>query len=367
MRWLLMILAVCLMVPGVRAEDEAEAVLARLTLREKVGQLFWVRPEQLNRDESGALMGGARAVNERMRQRYADWPVGGFVLFGANISGKQQLRQFTADLRGIGSVPAVIAVDEEGGSVRRLGKTSALGLPTVRGMAAIGRTGNPELAYFAGYTIGEYLADYGIQMDLAPVADTLTNSKNSVVRYRSFGQDPELAALMVSNYITGLHEWGVAACVKHFPNHGATSGDSHAGFVSVDLGWEEFLSADLIPFIRQFSLAEAVMVGHISLPAVTDDGLPASLSEQLITQRLRGELGYQGLVITDALEMSAVTSRFTPGEAAVLALRAGCDVLLMPASLPEAFSAVLLAVEEGHISEQRLDESVLRILRLKLK
>ena len=359
-----LILLLCLL-PGLTLADEAEEVLARLSLREKVGQLFWVRPEQISRDESGAQAGGGRQVTDRIRAGYGIWPVGGFVLFGGNISGKSQLMRLTADLKGLGAVRPAIAVDEEGGGVRRLGKTGALKLPLVRSMSVIGRTGSPAIAYDAGYTIGAYLSEYGVTMNLAPVADTLVNPKNQVVRYRSFGSDPDLVSQMVSNYITGLHEWGVAACVKHFPGHGGTIGDSHGGTVVLSRTWEELLACELIPFRDQFGLTEAVMVGHISLPKVTDDGLPASLSRRLITERLREELGYQGLVMSDALEMKAVTARFSPGEAAVLAFQAGNDVLLMPERLPEAFEAVLLAVESGHVSEERLDESVLRILRFK--
>ena len=170
---------------------------------------------------------------------------------------------------------------------------------------------------------------------------------------------------MVNAMIDGLHDGGVMACIKHFPGHGAASGDSHDGYVELDKSWEELLQCELIPFIGALEKTDLVMAAHIATPNVTNDGLPASLSYTMLTEKLRGELGYDGVIITDALAMGAIIQNYSSAESAVLALQAGADILLMPYDYIAAYQGVLTAVEDGTIPEERIDESVLRILRLK--
>ena len=170
---------------------------------------------------------------------------------------------------------------------------------------------------------------------------------------------------MVPAALDGLHAAGIMGCVKHFPGHGDTSADTHDGYVSVQKDWEQMKQCELVPFIAALDKTDMVMAAHITAPNVTSDGLPASLSRQMIQQRLRQELGYEGVVITDALEMGAVAAGYSSAEAAVLAIQAGVDILLMPANPLEAFDGVRAAVASGEISQARLDESVLRILSLK--
>lgn len=194
-----------------------------------------------------------------------------------------------------------------------------------------------------------------------------TNPGNTVIGDRAFGSDPALAAEMVPAALDGLHAAGVMGCVKHFPGHGDTTGDTHAGYVSVSKTWDELLGCELIPFAAALDRTDMVMAAHITAPNVTDDGLPASLSRQMIRGKLRDELGYGGVVVTDSLSMGAVTDSYGSGEAALLALEAGADVLLLPRDPVEAFQAVLAAARDGSLSMARLDESVLRILTLKEK
>jgi len=204
-------------------------------------------------------------------------------------------------------------------------------------------------------------------VDLAPVADTLTDGNNQVVADRSFGWDPQLNAAMCTAVMEGLHEYGVASTFKHFPGHGSTSADSHAGYAVSYQTVEELSACDLIPFQAGVDHGtELIMTGHISLPNVTGDDTPATLSRMIVTGILREQMGYKGLIITDALEMGAITQNYSSAEAAVRAVEAGNDLILAPADLDQAYRGVLDAVESGRISEERINESLRRIIRFKL-
>ena len=367
-----LVLTLALMLCGLSAGAEglpedvrwtAEELLAKMTLREKVGQLFIIRPEKLNFTADEKRMdGGKTEVTDLMRAAYAKYPVGGFVLFGENITSPDQLRRFLTDLRGMCSVLPTLAVDEEGGSVARLANKSAMGIDNVGNMLSIGKTGDLNKAYDAGLTIGGYLSDYGFTLDFAPVADL----SGGVIGNRSFGKDPQLVSRMVTAFIDGLHAKGVQSCIKHFPGHGSAKGDTHQGFAEVTKTGSELANTDLVPFAGNLEKTDMVMVAHISLTKVVSDGMPASLSKQITTDGLRNNMGFQGVIITDSLEMGAVTKKYKSAEAAVRAFDAGADVLLMPSSIISAFDGMVAAVESGQISQARLDESVLRILRLKL-
>ena len=361
--------------PDSSAEDTASAqtvdeILEKMTLREKVGQLFFVRPDafdqtltpkQVNHDNKN----GVTVWNEKMTARMEDYPAGGVVMFGKNIDTPKQLKTMISSMQQAAKTPLLFCVDEEGGRVARLANTAGFDLPTYDSMAAIGATGDPENAYAAGKTIGNYLKEYGFSVDFAPVADANTNPNNRVIGDRAFSNDPQTVSRMVSAQIDGFHEAGVLTCIKHFPGHGDTAADTHSGYVAVNKTWEELKACELIPFAENFEKTDFVMVAHITLPLVTDDGLPASLSAQLITEKLRGELDYSGLVVTDALSMGAINEAYTSAQAAVLALQAGNDVLLMSEDYAAAFDGVVQAVENGTLTEERIDESVRRILEAK--
>jgi len=349
----------------------AEALLEKMTDEEKVGQLFLVRPDALDPDLTPAEINdasgsGVTALSGRMKETLAAIPVGGVAVFGKNIVSPSQLTGFLGDLQSASAVPLLTGVDEEGGKVSRIANSAGFDVKKYDSMESVGATGDSGNAREAGAVIGAYLKKYGFCLDFAPVADVNTNPDNIVIGSRSFGSDPALAAKMVAAEIEGFHESGVMTSAKHFPGHGDTAGDTHDGFVSVSKTWDELCACELIPFEAAIGAGtDSIMVSHISAPNVTRDGLPSSLSKEMITDRLRGDLGYGGVVITDSLSMGAVTSAYGAAECAVLAVQAGADLLLMPEDLAQAYAGVLAAVKNGAVSRARLDESVLRILRLK--
>nr|MCR5419134.1 glycoside hydrolase family 3 protein [Lachnospiraceae bacterium] len=225
-----------------------------------------------------------------------------------------------------------------------------------------------EAAKGAGKTIGTYLSSLGFNLDFAPDADVLTEPENNVIGDRSFGKDPQRVTEFAKAYSDGLHEAGLLSCYKHFPGHGATRGDTHKGLAYTDKSLEDLKKSELIPFMNaQKDGADFVMVAHISLPTYLSDDTPCSLSEKMITDVLRKECGYEGLVITDALNMGAVTGQYGADQAAVMAVKAGADMILMPQNFGTAYEALLKAVEDGEIGEDRIDTSVKRILAAKLR
>lgn len=346
------------------ATDAVEAKLTTMTLREKVGQLFWVRPETLD----FSLNPEKKTLTQTMRQNLEQYPVGGIAVFKKNIQDENQLSSLIADFQSASKIPMIVAVDEEGGAVARLANHEAFSLPKYTSARDIGKTGDPEQARQMGRTIGGYLRFYGFNLDFAPVADVDSNPANPVIGRRAYSTDAQQMAQMVAAAVEGFHEAGMLCTVKHFPGHGDTGQDSHYGTATSYKTWEEMKAMEMLPFEAGITAgADVVMTAHITTPNATTDGLPASLSYTMITERLRGELGFQGVIVTDALEMNAIKNHFTPAESAVAALRAGADVLLMPSDLRAAFDGVVQAVEDGTFSEERLNESVRRILTLKQK
>lgn len=346
------------------ATDAAEAKLTTMTLREKVGQLFWVRPETLD----FSLNPEKKTLTQTMRQNLEQYPVGGIAVFKKNIQDENQLSSLIADFQSASKIPMIVAVDEEGGAVARLANHEAFSLPKYTSARDIGKTGDPEQARQMGRTIGGYLRFYGFNLDFAPVADVDSNPANPVIGRRAYSTDAQQTAQMVAAAVEGFHESGMLCTVKHFPGHGDTGQDSHYGTATSYKTWKEMKAMEMLPFEAGIAAgADVVMTAHITTPNATTDGLPASLSYTMITERLRGELGFQGVIVTDALEMNAIKNHFTPAESAVAALRAGVDVLLMPSDLRAAFDGVVQAVEDGTLSEERLNESVRRILTLKQK
>ncbi|MCR5197739.1 MAG: glycoside hydrolase family 3 protein [Prevotella sp.] len=357
--------------------DEVEAQLQQMTLREKVGQMFYVRPECLdttihfNRpggiDESSDDITKIRlqAVNETMRGVSEKYPVGGIILYAHNIEDEAQLARFIPEIRALNGSP-LLCIDEEGGRVARIGRNSNFNVKTYESMAAIGATGDPQNAYECGNTIGTYLKHYGFDIDFAPVADVNTNPENIVIGARAFSDNPEIAAPMVVSYLQGLKDAGVTGCIKHFPGHGDTKADTHYGYASTQKTWDEMLGCEMVTFKAGIQWGcQLIMTAHIAAPRVIGSDIPSTMSSVILQDKLRGELGYRNIIITDAMEMGAITLQYTNAEAAVGCIQAGVDIVLGPQLFTQAFDAVVKAVEEGTISEQRIDESVRRILKLK--
>lgn len=349
-------------------EALVEQELAQMSLREKIGQLFFLRAESLDTTihyVSSAELPAyqVQEVNDRMRSLAADYPVGGIVLFAHNIKDPAQLAAFQRDLRALPGRP-LLCIDEEGGRVARLAGNPVFGLPRYESMAAL--DGRPRAAGKAGRTIGTYLARYGFDIDFAPVADVNTNPENVVIGTRAFSDKPEVAARCVAAYVKGLRKAGILGCLKHFPGHGDTHADTHFGYAVSGKSWEELAACEMVPFKAGIVAgAPLVMTAHIAVPAVTGTELPSTLSSVVLQDKLRGELDYEGVIVTDAMEMGAIARQFPVPDACVLALEAGVDVLLCVKDYQACFNAVLGAVEQGRISETRIDESVRRILRLR--
>lgn len=347
--------------PAAQAKDTVTARMEQMTLREKVGQLFLVRPDALDLTQTQEQINdsyapGVTEMTDALRDTLKEYPVGGVVMFGKNLTSPEQIRRFNAAWQEAVETPMFLAVDEEGGRVARLANSSGFDLPRYQSAAAVEDTAE------MGRTIGAYLREYGFNVDFAPVADVNSNPDNPVIGTRSFSNDAQEVREKAAAMALGLMEQGILPVYKHFPGHGDTSEDSHLQLAALHKTVEELRTVEWLPY---WDLClPAVMVGHIAAPEAGVDG-PASLSYTAVTEWLRGELGHEGLVITDSLAMGAITQTYTPGETAIKAIQAGVDIVLMPADLCEAFDAVVEAVERGEIPESRIDESVRRILTAK--
>ena len=343
------------------AENETRAsdYLSRLTLHEKVCQLFFVQPEQFSR------AGKVNAPDKVFYSAFKRFPVGGVILFAQNLR-KKKLAALNAGMQeaaqGVNGIGVFIGADEEGGGVSRV----ANNLRLQEKQPAPAKITTPEKAYESARTIGGYLSQYGINVDFAPVADVRTDIKGSTIADRSYGSDADTVSGMVVRFVEGLHDCGVIPVLKHFPGYGAVSGNTHLGSGISEKKLKELRAVDFKPFIAGIQAdAEMVMVSH-QLAVRIDPDFPASLSAKVIGL-LRDELGFRGVIITDALRMAAVHDQYGSGEACVRAIEAGADMLLLPANFNIAYEKVMEAVEEGRLTEKRINESVLRILLLKEK
>lgn len=345
--------------------DKVQQIVDSMSLEEKVAQLFLVQPEAI------VDIGTATAAGDATKQAVNKTPVGGFVYFSDNLQSEQQVQDMLRNVQKYSEdrigLPAFLSVDEEGGTVARVASTGRFDVTDVGDMAKIGASGDVQQARQAGETIGSYLSELGFNLDFAPDADVLTNPDNTVVEKRSFGSDPRVVSDMSLAVAQGLAQHQVYSVYKHFPGHGATAGDTHQGYAYTDKTLDELKQSELIPFENAIqNNAAFIMAAHISAPRVTGDDTPASLSKTMITDILRGQMGYDGIVVTDAMNMGAVTEQYTSAQAAVKALQAGADLVLMPEDFQEAYQGVLDAVKDGTLTEQRINESVTRIVKVKV-
>ncbi len=332
----------------------AEALLADMTLEEKVWQLLIVRPSDL--DPSCV-----KTVTAGMRSALGGCPVGGIILFAANMESKSQVRTLLADLQDASALPLLMMCDEEGGTVSRLMRT--VGTTQIGPMLDYKDDG-PDTAFENARTIGSDMAALGFNLDLAPVADVWSNPRNTVIGSRAYSDDFGQAAELIPAAVRGFHAGGVGCTLKHFPGHGDTTTDTHDGAAYVYKTLDGLRAGELLPFRAGIEAgADAVMIGHLTVTDVSAE--PALFSYALVTELLRGELGFDGVVLTDALRMKALTDRYDTAEVSVRAVAAGVDMLLEPTDPAAAVEAILDAVERGELTEARIDESVLRVLTLK--
>ncbi|MEU6601047.1 glycoside hydrolase family 3 protein [Streptomyces flaveolus] len=350
------------------------ALISGMTLEEKVGQLFVMRvyghsataPDQADVDANLTEIGVRTAA-----ELIAKYRVGGIIYFAwaHNTRDPHQIADLSngiqrASLDQPRGLPVLIATDQEHGAVCRIGKPATL----FPGAMAIGAGGSRSDARALGRISGAELRAMGVNQDYSPDADVNVNPANPVIGVRSFGADPEAVAGLVAAEVKGYQAAGVAATAKHFPGHGDTAVDSHYGFPVITHSRELWEELDAVPFRAAIRAGiDSIMTAHIQFPALDDSGDPATLSRPILTGILREELGYDGAVITDSLGMQGVRTKYGDDRVPVLALKAGVDQLLNPPSLDVAWNAVLKAVREGELTEARLDESILRILRLKAR
>lgn len=331
--------------------DPAETLLEGMTPEEKICQLLIIHPE--------ALTGKAvTQMDETLEAALEASPIGGVILDNMNIKNRDQLTELTAALQ---EHDMLITVDEEGGRVARL--MTSVGTTWLGSMYSY-RNGGTETAFQNALTIGTDLISCGLNTDFAPVADVWSNPKNTVIGDRAYSDDFDEAAELVAAAVKGFHEAGAICCLKHFPGHGSTLTDSHEGAAIVNQTLEELRAHDLKPFVSGIEAgADLVMVGHLTVPKVDD--VPACMSRKLVTDLLREELGFDGVIITDGLQMAGAGGG-SDGEKAVKCLQAGCDLLLEVNDVNGTVAAIQAALDDGTLTQKRLDESVLRVLRLKM-
>ncbi|MCR5528095.1 MAG: glycoside hydrolase family 3 protein [Saccharofermentans sp.] len=342
--------------------EEAQAILSGMSLEEKVYQMFMVSPEQLTGTD---IYEYDTEFNDVTEAAIAAHPVGGVIFFGGNIVSPEQITEFVSAYQEASDIGLFIGIDEEGGDITRIASNPAFDVPVFPPMAELE---GEDAAYDAGNTIGSYIQGYGFNLDFAPVSDVNSNPDNTVIGNRAFSSDPQEAAVMVSAAVRGFNDSGVFCTLKHFPGHGDTVADTHFETASVTRTYLEMQSCELIPFAAGIEAgADFIMAAHITTPNADPTGLPASLSYFWLTTTLRYDMGFTGIIITDSMTMQAITDNFTPEQAAVAAVYAGNDIILMPQDLEAAAQGIVEAVENGTIPEERIDSSVLRILDKKIQ
>ena len=348
------------------AVSEVDRIVSAMTLEQKVAQLFVVRPEAITGVET------AVAAGETTRQALLDMPVGGIVYFAANLVDSDQTREMLRNTatyaEEASGLPIFLCVDEEGGTVSRVGGNSGFGVDNVGNMCDVGATGDVDYAREVAKHIGTYLQYLGFNVDFAPDADIANNPQSDTMRLRSFGTTVDAVAPMVKAQVEGFAEAGVLCSAKHFPGIGGAMGDSHDGRIYSEKTLDEIRAEELRPFQAAIEAdVPFVMVGHLSMPSITGDDDPSSISGEIINGILREELGYQGIIITDSMAMGAALDSLTLDRLGVAPLLAGADMVLMPEDLQAAYQGVLDAVASGELTEERIDESVRRVVRTKLE
>lgn len=347
-------------------QDPIDRIIGEMSLKEKVCQMFILRPEALTGSADFQKL-EVTELNGEMEDFFREYPAGGFCLYAKNIISPEQLSGFTSDLHSLSPKP-LLCIDEEGGRVARIANNDAFGLEKFESMTALAADNDRQKVYDASYYIGSYVRSYGFDIDFAPVADVNTNPENIVIGPRAFSDNPQIAAKMVVAYLNGLWNSGITGCIKHFPGHGDTKNDTHTGYAASMKTWAEMDSCEMIPFRAGIAAGtEMIMTAHIAAPNVTGQDIPATMSSVILKDKLRGELGYKGIIITDAMTMGAIIQKYSAAEAAVETVKAGVDIVLLPTDYIQAVDGIIQAVEAKVIDEKDIDESVRRILTLKQK
>jgi len=342
-------------------ESLINEMIAGMSLDEEIGQLFILAVRHTDNGKP------ALSVDERVKTFMDDYKPGGIILFSINFQTPDQTIKLINDLQAISRYPLFITTDEEGGKVSRLGRLPRMDVVSLPPAAELGKRKTPALTEKSTEVLGLDLRELGFNMNMAPVADVVVPGEPNPIGNRSFSSNPEDAGSMTAAAVKGFLKAGISPVLKHFPGHGNVGGDSHLGAVTSRSSRSEFYKRDFIPFLMGMDAGcNFIMIGHISAPALTDKQEPASLSYDIQTRILRQELGYKGLIITDAMDMGAITNNYNPGIASLKAFHAGTDLILMPENIPAAQKSFKDAIASGTLSRERLEDSVRRILKVKM-
>ncbi len=340
------------------ADPAVMEILAGMTLEEKLYQLFWVTPEEITG------VGVVAAAGNTTKNALEQYPVGGIAYFAQNLQSEDQILTMLRNTQSYSEIPLLMGVDEEGGRVSRLGSNENLGTTKWDAMATYS---DKDEVYEMGKTMGRELGALGFNVNFAPVAD-LADEDNVAIGDRSFSKDAQTAATLVSTLVKGMKIGGISPVLKHFPGLGNTETDPHEGETLCPSTLEELESNEFLPFYAGVEAgAPIVMVGHQVMTGFAGEDKPSTMSELVIGDLLRGTIGFQGVVITDAMNMGAITDKYPAGEASVKAIFAGCDMILLPESLEDSIAALQKALQDGILTEERIDQSVYRILNLKME
>lgn len=335
--------------------SQVDETLAGMTLHEKVCQMMFVTPEELTGED------GVTVAGDATRQALENYPVGGIVYFAKNLESQDQVKEMIDNSQKYSSIGLFVATDEEGGVVNRLMDTVGT---TYIGSMYYYKDDGDETAYENTYTIANDMSALGFNLDFAPVADVWSNPDNTVIGERAYSDDYAQAAELVGNAVKGFNDGGVMCTLKHFPGHGDTAEDSHYSSAYVHRTKEEIMADEMQPFRSGIEAgAEFVMVGHLIVPDI--DEVPATLSYKIATGILRDELKFEGVAITDSFEMESIADNYSVDDAVVMSVKAGMDMILQPKDMASAVNSIEQAVADGELSEDRIDESVRRILTLK--
>ncbi len=334
-------------------DKKIEEQISKMTIDEKIGQMMIV-------------FYSSDHLDSKLTSALKDVQPGGFILFKDNITTYENTLNFIKNIKKLVKIPMFISIDEEGGTIQRLYFLKDKDITDVPDMYYLGEKNDLKLTYEVGKVIAEELKVFGINMDFAPVIDVFSNPDNKVIGKRAFGNNIDIVSKHGQELARGLEDNGVIPVYKHFPGHGNTSIDSHEALPIVNKTKEELLNSDLVPFIDVIkNNAKVIMIGHLAVPKITEDNTPASLSKTLITDFLKKELNFNGLVVTDALNMKALTNYYSEEEICGKAVEAGVDILLMPSSSRTCLKSVQDAIKNKKINEERINESVRKILKIK--
>ncbi len=340
--------------------QKVEDLLSLMDVPQMVGQLFtaYMMPERYTVNQQ------LQEYSNRLQDEVAKYHLGGYYLNRYYLPTTAHLIQM---LQEQSKIPLFIGADMENGAGSGFGGVIAQGLSHFPAFMAVGATGSPQYAYQMGFWTAAQARLIGVNYIFSPSLDINNDPANPIINVRSFGEDPHLVGMLGEAYIQGIQDGMVVPCAKHFPGHGNTSEDTHLKLCKIHVGKDELQEMELSPFQRAIdhTQIESIMTAHIHLPALDKEVVPATFSSNILTNLLRNEMEFEGVIITDAMLMKAVTEICGPGEAAVRAIQAGADIVLMPPDLPEAYKGVMQAVENKEISMDRLQESVTRILAMK--